>query len=86
MIYELDCQGSELCLRIFQDKPADPETFRIEARRGRASDEICINEAGATRLAALQEVARVWRERARAGFPVIDWEAVAQALLAVRAV
>jgi len=86
MVYELECKGSELCLRISPDQPDTPENFRVEARSGRASDAACVDERGATRLAALQNVARVWRERAIPDLPNIDWDAVAQALLAVRAV
>lgn len=82
MVYELDCNGSEICLRIFHL----PESSRVEARAGRGSDADCIDERGETRMAALQQVARSWRARAQPDLPVVDWEAVSEALLAVRAV
>src|SRR5688572_7025298 len=65
MAYELDSNGGELCLRIFSPQDADdPSAFRVEARPGRAPDAACISECGATRMAALLEVARAWREKA----------------------
>ena len=86
MVYELDCKGSELNLRISPDQTDTLENFRVEARSGRESDAACVDERGATRRAALQNVARVWRERRMPDLPNIDWDAVDQALFAVRAV
>lgn len=87
MEYELSCVDVELCLRI---GPRDPRVetsgFQLEARIGRAADAIRITECGDTRLDALRAVVSAWRDRALAGFPTLDWDAVTRALVAVKAV
>jgi hypothetical protein len=87
MEYELECDGVELCLRISpRATSADSGDWRVEARAGRAGDAACIAEWGATRGEALREVGRAWGlETVTKALPPFDWEAVARALTAVRA-
>jgi hypothetical protein len=66
--------------------PSDAGEWRVEAHAGRR-DAAVISQWGATRIEALREVGRVWGSSASAhGYPMFDWEAVAEALLAVRAI
>jgi RNA recognition motif-containing protein len=87
MTYEIDCDGTGLIFRIF---PTPTETggeeWRIEATAKTAPD-VVVMASAATRALALDEVARLWAEKAAAeSVPPLDWTAVGTALLGVRAI
>ncbi len=88
MVYDLKANGQRLTLSVFpresQDEPAE---WRVEARASSSAEEAVVTHWAATRQEALQEVARMWSSKAEsAGLATFDWEAVAQALTAVRAI
>lgn len=87
MIYELSCNGAELDLRFTpREETNDPGEWRVEARLGRADDAACVTEWAATRAEALRAVGVKWVSSAATHrLPTFDWEAVAAALTAVRA-
>ena len=88
MAYDLKCEGVRLTLLVSAKTGSDdPGEWRVEARGGRAAeDAVTIVQWGATRVEALQAVAKQWGdELATDGLRVFDWEAVAQVLTSVRA-
>jgi hypothetical protein len=87
MIYELSCNGAELDLRFTPRAGTnDPGEWRIEARPGREAGVACVTEWAATRAEALRAVGLSWVSSAATHrLPRFDWEAVAAALTAVRA-
>lgn len=87
MAYDLDCAGTPLTLRVFESEQARAGAgWRIEARTTDAIDAVVASATAATRAEALRDVAVWWRsESASRGLPSVDWEAVAQAMSAVRA-
>ncbi len=61
--------------------------WRIEAHGTSADKDVAIAASGPTRRAALSEVSSRWSaQRSELGLHLVDWEAVAVALTAVRAV
>ena len=85
MTYELDCAGTALVLRVFF--PTDTGEVRIVARASTAPDAPSTGSEAASRVEALRALARSCRELD--GMPAlarIDWSAVEQALVKVRAV
>jgi hypothetical protein len=88
MVYDLKDKVSRLTLRISErQSPSEPGDFRVDAATGTAPEALVVTGWGATRADALRDAARSWSEgRIRTGLPAFDWEAVAQALSAVRAV
>ena len=88
MAYDLKGEGVRLTLHVSAKTGSDdPGEWRVEARAGRATEEaVTVVQWGATRVEALQAVARTWAaELATDGLRVFDWEAVAQVLTSVRA-
>lgn len=88
MVYDLRDKGSRLTLKIFARQSSDdPGDFRVDAATGGGPDVLVVTGWGATRADALREAGRSWLEaRIRSALPSFDWEAVARALSAVRAV
>jgi len=88
MVYDLRDKTSRLTLKFFErQSTAEPGDFRVEAATGGGPDVLVITGWGATRAEALREAGRSWSEaRVTSALPLFDWEAVARALGAVRAV
>jgi hypothetical protein len=88
MVYDLRDKSSRLTLKIFErQSSAEPGDFRVEAATGGGPDVVVITGWGATRAEALGAAGRSWSEaRFTSALPAFDWEAVARALSAVRAV
>jgi hypothetical protein len=89
MVYDLRGRAGRLTLRITgrggDDGP--PTEWRIEASTNSPPDEVVVAERGATRAEALREVGRSWSEkRLASNLPSFDWESVARAMAAVRAI
>jgi hypothetical protein len=88
MVYDLSCQDVRLTLEFsVRDGDEGPETWQIVAFAREAPEKPTLDELGPTRGDALRAVARAWMAKGGSyGFPVLDWDATAQALLAVRAI
>jgi hypothetical protein len=88
MVYDLKDKVSRLTLRISERQSAsEPDDFRVDAATGNGPGAIVITGWGATRADALRAAARSWSDGLmETGLPAFDWEAVARALSAVRAV
>jgi hypothetical protein len=89
MVYDLASEGAQLTISIAPcpnnlDGTGD---WRAEAYARQAPDRPTLAETGVTRGDALNAVAQAWTAKDRAfGFPKLDWEAIALALRAVRAI
>ena len=88
MVYDLSCEDIRLTIEIAQRQNEDGlGAWVVEAHARQAADKPTIHEPGATRDEALRAVARAWAAKQGAhGFPALDWEAVATAMLGVRAI
>ena len=86
MVYDFIQSDARLTLRITSRmNEDDPGEFRVDASEG-SRGEVFVTAWGATRAAALAAVGTSWQEtHVGLGLPMFDWEAVATALNAVRA-
>ncbi len=87
MVYDLSCHDVRLTVEI-TPSPSDAGSsdWSVRAHARQAPEQPFVDETGATREAALRAVAIAWTAKGGAyGFPALDWEAVVQALHAVRA-
>ena len=89
MVYDLRGESGRLTLRVSgrggNDGP--PDEWRIEASTSTSPDAVVVAEEGATRAEALVAVGRAWnRKRVAGNLPSFDWESVARAMAAVRAI
>jgi hypothetical protein len=89
MVYDLRGKSGRLTLRI-SGRGGDegpPTEWRIEAATSSSPDAMVVAEWAPTRAEALQAVSRSWSEKRHEGnLPVFDWESVARAMSAVRAI
>jgi hypothetical protein len=87
MEYDLKADGARLALLILpRSTEDDPGEWRVEARASRAPEAVVVTEWGSTRTEALHAVGRSWVSKAPAHrLPPFDWEAIAVALIEVRA-
>src|SRR5580658_1659140 len=86
MVYDLHCEDTLLTVEIASSGDTT-RTFTVAAHVRQAPEHPSIAEPGATRAEALRAVGRSWVAKNGAfGFPKVDWELVAQALIAVRAI
>jgi hypothetical protein len=88
MVYDLSCEEVRLTIEVTPREGGDGlGEWTAEAHARQAPEKPTIHEPGATRSDALRALAKSWSARQGAdGFPALDWEAVTQALLAVRAI
>jgi hypothetical protein len=88
MVYDLKSVSGRLTLRVTGREDDDGTAqWRIEAATSSSPDAISVAESAATRAEALRAVGRSWAEKRLAhNLPVFDWDAVARALAAVRAI
>ena len=90
MVYELDCLGTTLTLRVFPT-PTETggESWRLEARTNSATTTVdaMISASAPTRAEALEQIGRDWFERtAELNLPTVDWGAIALAMKGVRGI
>jgi hypothetical protein len=90
MEYDLKCEGARLTLLVSaRSQEADSGDWRVQARpRGTsfASGGPVVTGWGRTRGEALRAVGRSWTSSSpEHGLPAFDWDGVANALAAVRA-
>jgi hypothetical protein len=89
MIYDLRGAAGRLTLRVTGrgGEEGPPTEWRIEASTSGSPDAIVVAEQAATRAEALRAVGRSWNEkRITSNLPSFDWESVARAMAAVRAI
>jgi hypothetical protein len=91
MVYDLRGRvAGRLTLRISGrggDDDGSPTQWRIEASTSSSPDAVVVSETGATRAEALRAVGRSWKDKLLANnLPSFDWESVARAMVAVRAI
>jgi hypothetical protein len=89
MVYDLRSKAGSLTLRITgrAGDEGSPTEWRIDASTSSSSDEAVVSERGATRAEALRAVGSAWNEkRLASNLPSFDWESVARAMAAVRAI
>ena len=89
MVYDLRGKAGRLTLRITGRGGDDgsPMEWRIEASTGGSADAVIVAEEAATRADALRAVGRSWNDRRiENNVPSFDWESIARAMAAVRAV
>jgi hypothetical protein len=89
MVYDLRGNGARLTLRVTGQGGGDgpPTEWRIEASTSSSPDAVVVAEGGATRAEALRALGRSWDEkRAANNLPSFDWDGVARAMAAVRAI
>jgi hypothetical protein len=89
MVYDLRGSAGRVTLRVSGQGGGDgpPTEWRIEASPSSSPDAVVVAEAGATRADALRAVGRSWNEKRLANnLPLFDWESVARAMAAVRAI
>ncbi len=89
MVYDLRRGQARLTVRITATNVPDagpPTEWRIEAATSTSPGAVVVAEIGPTRAAALRAVGREWdRKRLEHDLPIFDWESVAKAMTAVRA-
>jgi hypothetical protein len=89
MVYDLRGTAGRLTLRVTGRGGGDgpPTEWRIEASTSSSPDAVVVAEGGPTRAEALRAVGRSWNEKRLAhNLPSFDWESVARAMAAVRAI
>jgi len=86
MTYELDCEGVPLVINVFFPvSDSGVEEWRIEAQSKHTEPASFASASAASRALALQHVAQRWRETMPVSVSNLDWNGVAQAMTAVRA-
>jgi hypothetical protein len=88
MVYDLSCDGVRLTIEVTPLEPSDgPGQWTVQAQAHQPPDKPTVGESGATRGDALSAVGHSWAAKEKTdGFPKLDWEAITQALLSVRAI
>ncbi len=89
MVYDLRGSGGRLTLRVTGRGEGDgaPTEWRIEASTSSGPDGVILAEGGPSRADALRAVGRSWNEqRLEKNLPAFDWDGVARAMAAVRAI
>ena len=89
MVYDLRGSAGRLTLRITGrgGDEGPPTEWRIEASTSSSPDSVVVAELAPTRAEALRAVGRSWNEkRLASNLPSLDWDSVARAMAAVRAI
>ncbi len=90
MVYDFRGTAGRLTVRVSGkggDDSGPPAEWRIEASTSSSPESVVVAESGTTRAEALSAVGRSWGEKRVAhNLPTIDWDSVARAMKAVRAI
>jgi hypothetical protein len=85
MVYELKCDGMRITITIAA--AAEEGEWQAEGAATRDRDPPIVTAVGPSKSEALNVMAEAWSQKGEAnGFPRLDWSAVREALLAVRAI
>jgi len=86
MVYELKCDAIKISIALAAAS-GQPSEWNIEAISKHVPNAPTANAVGASRSLALSAMAQEWGSRGEAaGFPWVDWNAIREALAAVRAI
>jgi hypothetical protein len=87
MTYELDCLGIPLVLRVFFPVAADVGAcWRIEAQTGHPLQGLAATASASSRAEAFRSIARDWHLALPSAASDLDWNGIAAAMTAVRAI
>ncbi len=89
MVYDLRSSAGRLTLRVTGrgGDSGPPTEWYIEASTSSSPHAVVVAERAATRAEALRAVGHSWNEKRPANsLPSFDWESVARAMAAVRAI
>jgi hypothetical protein len=84
MVYELDCSGIALVVRMFPED-AKEQAWRLEASV-RSRPDLTASASAPTRRGALEDLAGSWQSSATTRVSALDWDAITEALASVRAI
>jgi hypothetical protein len=86
MVYELKCDGLRISISMEQASGGGAE-WKADGMAKQVGDSPSVSAVGPSRSDALNVLAEAWTQKGEAnGFPRLDWNAVREALLAVRAI
>jgi hypothetical protein len=88
MVYDLRSANVRITMRVSGrggESSGPPAEWCIEARTGHSPESLVVAEWAPTRSEALRAVGKAWNSGTR-DLPAIDWESVARAMSAVRAI
>jgi hypothetical protein len=90
MVYDFRGAGGRLTIRVSgrgNEEAGPPTEWRVEACTASSPDSVVAAAWAPTRAEALRAAGRSWDEKGRAqNLAAIDWESVARAMSAVRAI
>jgi hypothetical protein len=88
MVYDLLCERFHVTITMAVRPNVDGlGEWMTEAFATESAEKPTIGEPGLTRESALRAVEFTWKQKNRAhGFPLLDWNAIAEALRNVRAI
>jgi hypothetical protein len=90
MVYDFRSAAGRLTVRVSGrggDEAGPPSEWCVEACTSTSPDSVVVAEWGPTRADALRAVGGAWKAKCVAHhLPIIDWESVALAMSAVRAI
>ena len=90
MVYDFRCAAGRLTVRVSGrggEAEGPPAEWCVAACTSTSPESVIVSAWAATRAEALHAVGRSWSEKRLAhNLPVIDWDSVARAMSAVRAI
>lgn len=86
MVYDLKCDTTRITISLGATSKAETE-WNIEAMVKQVPEPHVVRAVGTSKSDALRAIAETWRSHGEAaGFPLLDWAAIRDALSAVRAI
>jgi hypothetical protein len=86
MVYDLKCDGIRITISMCSSDD-DVDEWKIEALAKQTPDPEAMHATGSSRGEALTVLADAWRARGGTmGHPPLDWAAIREVLVAVRAI
>jgi hypothetical protein len=85
MVYDLKCESIRLTISMSSTKEA-VEEWNVEALAKQLPGPPKLRATGSSRSEAFGVLAEAWRAQGAEGYPPLDWGAIREALVAVRAV
>lgn len=86
MVYDLKCDVTRITISLGATSKEETE-WNIEAMVKQVPEPHVVRAVGSSRSDALRAISETWRSQGEAaGFPLLDWAAIRDALTAVRAI